>query len=228
MSKKVFIPTSSAADWKQFLAEPEKQWRTGFSARTLAYCWESAKEFSTEVHSVFAQSNIKAFENLEILMAFPEYKVDLPGGGRPSQNDLFVLAKDTDDKLVTIAVEGKVSEPFGPTLAKWNPTESKGKIIRFQFLQNLLGLKEIPSNIRYQLLHRSASAVLEAKKFNANSAVMLVHSFSPEMLWLNDFQAFASLFEIHAEPGKLYLLKDIGGIHFYVAWVKGDKKYLAE
>jgi hypothetical protein len=228
VSKRIFVPTSSADDWKQFLVEPEKQWRTGFSARTLAHCWESAEGFPDEVYSVFAHSNIKAFENLEILMAFPEYKVDLPGGGRPSQNDLFVLAKDIDGELITIAVEGKVSETFGPTLAEWNQPVSKGKTIRFEFLQNLLGLKEIPSSIRYQLLHRSASAILEAQKFNAKSAVMLVHSFSQEMLWLDDFQSFASLFEIYTEPGKLYFLKDIDGIRFYVAWIKGDKKYLVE
>lgn len=161
-------------------------------------------------------------------MAFPEYKVALPGGGRPSQNDLFILAKDSDCELVTIAVEGKVSEPFGPTLAEWKPTESKGKTIRFEFLRNLLGLKETPSNIRYQLLHRSASAILEAQKFNAKSAVMLVHSFSQEMLWLDDFQSFASLFEIYAEPGKLYFLKDINDIRFYIAWVKGNGKFLEE
>jgi len=180
------------------------------------------------VYSVFTQSNIKAFENLKMLMAFPEYKVALPGGGRPSQNDLFILAKDSDCELVTIAVEGKVSEPFGPTLAEWKPTESKGKTIRFEFLRNLLGLKETPSNIRYQLLHRSASAILEAQKFNAKSAVMLVHSFSQEMLWLDDFQSFASLFEIYAEPGKLYFLKDINDIRFYIAWVKGNGKFLEE
>jgi hypothetical protein len=228
MSNNIFVPTSSADDWKQFLAEPEKQWRTGFSARTLAHCWESAQGFPTEISSVFAQSNVKAFKNLEMLLAFPEYKVDLPGGGRPSQNDLFVLAKDSEGELVSIAVEGKVSEPFGPTLAEWNSIGSKGKTIRFDFLQNLLGLKEIPSYTRYQLLHRSASAILEAQKFNAKSAVMLVHSFSQEMLWLDDFQSFASLFEIYAEPDKLYFLKDIDSVHFYIAWIKGDKKYLAE
>ena len=229
MSKRIFIPTASADDWKSFLAEPEKQWRAGFSARTLALCWESANGFPAEVESVFINSGITAFQKIDLLLGFPEYKVYLPPlNGRPSQNDLLVVAKDSDDELVTIAVEGKVAEPFGPTLSEWNPTESQGKTIRFEFLQNLLGLKEIPSSIRYQLLHRSASAILEAKRFNAKSAIMLLHSFSPEMLWLDDFQAFVNLFEVHAEPGKLYFLKDIGDIHFYVAWVKGNEKFLVE
>ena len=229
MSKKIFIPTASADDWKSFLAEPERQWRTGFSARTLAHCWESADGFPPEVVSVFSHSEIAAFRNLELLIAFPEYKVYLPPmSGHPSQNDLFVLAKDGDKNLVTIAIEGKVSESFDKTISEWKPSETKGKTIRFEFLQDLFGLKEIPTSIRYQLLHRSASAILEAQKFNAKSAVMLVHSFSPEMLWLDDFQAFAGLFEVHAEPERLYFIKDINDVHFYVAWVKGNERFLEE
>ena len=226
MTKKIFIPTSSADNWQQFLAEPEKQWRTGYSARTLAYCWENADGFPLEVKSVFANSNVRALETVQMLMAFPEYKVDLPGGGRPSQNDLFVIAKCTDGELMTIAIEGKVSEPFGPTVGEWNPTESQGKIKRFEFLQNLFGLKEIPYDIRYQLLHRAASAIIEAQRFKAKRAIMLIHSFSPKILWLDDFQAFAKLFDVHAEPDHLYFIKSINEIEFYVSWVKGNLDFL--
>jgi hypothetical protein len=228
MTKQFFIPTSGADDWKKFLAEPERQWRKGYSARTLAHCWESANGFPPEVQSVIEQSNIKPFENLEMLMAFPEYKVDLPGGGRASQNDLFVLAKDGDGELITITVEGKVSETFGPTLGEWNPSGSSGKTKRFKFLRDLFGLSKIPSKIRYQLLHRSASSILEAQKFNAKSAIMLVHSFSPETHWLEDFQSFVGLFGIHAEPGKLYFVMEINEIRFYVAWIKGNPIFLEE
>jgi hypothetical protein len=48
------------------------------------------------------------------------------------------------------------------------------------------------------------------------------------MLWLDDFQAFTNLFNIHAEPGKLYCLKEIDGVRFYVAWVKGNDEFLKE
>ena len=34
---KVFIPTSTPKYWKSLLAEPHKQWRTGYSAKALAY-----------------------------------------------------------------------------------------------------------------------------------------------------------------------------------------------
>jgi hypothetical protein len=227
MSKKIFVPTAGPETWKQLLAEPERQWRTGYSARSLAYCWENAENgFPAEVRSVFEQSGEKAFRRLELLYAFPEYQVPLPGGGRPSQNDLLVVAKSADDGLVTIAVEGKVAESFDKTLADWHSDESKGKTERLAFLQDLLGLPAIPLNIRYQLLHRTASAVMEAQKLNATQAVMLVHSFSPENLWFEDFAAFAALFEIQAELNHLHLARKFPGLTLYLGWVKGNPEFL--
>ena len=39
---KVYIPATNPEDWKQFLAEPEKHWKSGYSARSLAYCWHES------------------------------------------------------------------------------------------------------------------------------------------------------------------------------------------
>jgi len=44
------------------------------------------------------------FQGIEILAAFPEYKVPLLGGRRASQNDIFILAKGAG-QLVSIMVE---------------------------------------------------------------------------------------------------------------------------
>src|SRR5438034_723792 len=40
---KIYLPTVAPQDWQKLLADPEKQWRTGYSARTIAYAWEAAK-----------------------------------------------------------------------------------------------------------------------------------------------------------------------------------------
>ena len=40
---KNYLPTVGRQDWQKLLADPEKQWRTGYSARTIAYAWEAAK-----------------------------------------------------------------------------------------------------------------------------------------------------------------------------------------
>jgi hypothetical protein len=74
-----------------------------------------------------------------------------------------------------------VDEPFAQLLGDWLVNASPGKLTRLAFLCNVLGLEErtLPHDIYYQLLHRTASAVIEAKRFKTDLAVMLVHSFSP-------------------------------------------------
>lgn len=219
----VHISCDSPDEWKRFLAEPDKQWKTGFSAKTLAYCWHSTSGFPSCVQVVFQDG---PFDSIEPLIAIPEHKVPLPGGSRPSQNDVWILAKNKDE-LISIAVEGKVSEEFDPTLDDWKPSASKGKSERLKFLLEVLGLPdEIPGHIRYQLLHRSASAIIEAKRFNAQSAIMLVHSFSQELEWFSDFAEFLSLYNIKAEVNKLIPAGQISGINMYFAWAKGDPRFL--
>lgn len=37
----IYIPTTSPEDWRRLLAEPDKHWKRGYSARALACCWET-------------------------------------------------------------------------------------------------------------------------------------------------------------------------------------------
>jgi hypothetical protein len=230
LSRHIFTPTTNgAADWQKLLAAPEKHWRTGFSAKSLAYCWEKADGFPPEVALLFSQSNIPAFQHVELLLAFPEHKVIMPPrGGHPSQNDLFVLAKASDGQLIAITIEGKVSESFGPALGEWRAEASRGKTKRLIFIKEQLGLTgELPTHIRYQLFHRTVSAIIEASRFNAPNAAMIVHSFNQSDLWFHDYQNFLALFGAQAsEPGKLFFLKETHGIKLYSGWAHGNEKFL--
>jgi hypothetical protein len=221
----IYIPSNSAEQWAQFLAEPSKHWRRGFSARTLAYSWQEANGFPTEVRSILQSED--QFKELELLIAVPEHQVSLPGGSRPSQNDIWCLAK-TPANLVSIAVEGKVEEPFGPTLGEWLHEASVGKSSRLAYLKEQLSLSgEITNEIRYQLLHRTASAVVEAKRFLAPQAIMLVHSFSPSQQWFADYAAFASLLGAKAEPNRLHSVGSRSGVNLHIGWVCGNQDYLS-
>lgn len=225
---KIFIPTTKPEDWQRLLAEPDKHWRTGYSAKALAYCWQEAQDdFPTSVRRTFRNSGLPLFQNIELLFAFPEYKVPLPPpGGRPSQNDLFVIAKG-DGQLISMTVEGKVSEEFGALVSDWRKGASAGKKTRLSFLCNQLALDvNAVLDLRYQLLHRTVSAILEAKKLGARNALMLVHSFSQANEWFKDYAKFASLFGITANPDAVYLAGNIRGIDLYLGWVRGEKKYL--
>ena len=151
------------------------------------------------------------------------------GGSRPSQNDIFVLARG-NGQLISITVEGKVSEPFGQTVGKWKEHDSKEKLCRVKHLLEKLGIEEhIPiDKIPYQLLHRTASAMIEAKRFKAENALMVVHSFSLSNECFEDYNRFLRLFDLEAKPDSLLFAKTIEGINLYLCWVKGDPKYLTE
>jgi hypothetical protein len=222
--KRIFVPTQGTGDWRELLADPKTQWRTKYSAKALADSWEKSNGFPPEVVELFVSSGIPSFNGLNLLLAFPEHKVDLPPkGGRPSQNDLFVIAKGSDGGLVSIMIEGKVNEPFDKTLGEWKVEMSRGKTERLRFLHDRLDLSaDIPDPIRYQLIHRTASALIEAKMFNAGSAVMLIHSFSESNRWFNDYEAFLSLFGVKAVLGKLHFLKRAHGVDLYSGWVRGE------
>jgi len=227
---KYYIPTNTPEDWKSLLAEPDKHWKTGYSAKALAYCWQEANGFPKSVKGVFKNSGIKIFQDAEMLVAFPEYRVPLPGGKRASQSDIFVLARG-NDQIIAIAVEGKVDESFGDTIAKWKLKDEGGKKERLNFLCRELQLDEATiDHIRYQLLHRTASAIIEAKRFNAKNALMLVHSFNQlkenENEGFQDYCQFLKLFSKEGKMNSVILAKNIGGINLYFGWVRGEEKYL--
>jgi hypothetical protein len=222
-----FVRTSRPEEWQLKLAEPNKQWKRGHSAKALAYCWMEARGFPQSVKRVFQKSKYNIFKEIEFLAGFVEHQVPLPPiGAQPSQNDVFVLAKNKKD-LIAIAVEGKVLESFGELVRDWQKDEAKGKKIRLKFLGDLLQLDQSHlQEIRYQLLHRTASALIEAKLFNASTALMLVHSFSPNHDWFGDYSNFASLFGIKARLNTIHFAKRLDEVNLYLAWITGEKAYL--
>ncbi len=220
---KIYVPAKSADDWKSLLAKPESQWATGYSARTLAHCWQSADGLPPEIKSMFTDHGSDA----ELLLAVPEHKVPLRGASYgESQSDVFTLVR-VGDSTFAVTVEGKVNEPFGPTVGDWLVDASKGKLERLQYVCGLLDLPQpVPNQIYYQLLHRTASAVIEARRFKTDAAAMIVHSFSPEKLWFDAFAQFVSLFGATVSPNELVKVRPNAGPPLYLGWACGDSKFL--
>lgn len=216
---RIYVPAGSATDWRPLLAHPDKQWQPGSSAHALATSWQDALGFPRAVRDVFAGSG-PLFEEIEMVLGIPELKTPLPPRrSRASQTDLFVLAR-TRRVLVAISVEGKVEESFGPTVHEWlGSAPSPGKRERLDFLSQLL---QIPpkraSNCRYQLMHRTAAAVLEAQRFNAQHAVLLVHSFSPDHVGFDDFDSYCDLLGTRAVLGDLAPASPRDGILLHLGW----------
>lgn len=216
-----FVSPDSAEGWAEGLASPS-HWRIGYSAHSLAHAWHPHDGFPPSVASAFAASSLGV---LEFVAGIPEYKVALPGGSTASQTDLFVLARTAHGEKVAIAVEGKAEEAFGDdTVEGWRSEASDGKKSR---LKHLLSVLDLPDDerirlLRYQLFHRTASALMEAERLHAPHAVMLVHSFSPTRRWREEFDAFADVLGAQIDYDGISSAGERYGRTLYLGWVTDD------
>ena len=55
---------------------------------------------------------------------------------------------------------------------------------------------------------------------------MLVHSFSPEAVWFEEYAAFVKLFGPDAAINTVTRTDECDGIELYLGWIKGSARYL--
>ncbi len=226
--KRIFVPTVSGSDWQRLLGKPKLHWKSGYSAMSAAACWEDNEPaLPSEISAVLEAGGDPALSALELVLAIPEWEVDLPGGDRASQTDILAVTRN-EHGLVILGVEAKVDEPFGPTLGEKRSGASAGQQERIAYLERELGATEaLDDAIRYQLLHRTVSALLTARAFHAGVAVMLVHSFSPASRWREDFETFANAIDANPLSSDLFEIKLARGPRLIIGWCKGDEKFLS-
>ena len=216
---RIYVPSQGANSWQALLADPQKHWRMGYSARSLANCWETANGVPAEVARLFPSDP-------ELLLAIPEHKVPLPRG-RESQSDLFALLK-VGQQICSTTIEGKVDESFDRLVSEWSIDASPGKQERLKYLCDMLGLElSDAGDLRYQLLHRTASAVIESRRFQTPLSAMVVHSFSPTKKWFADFAQFAERIGAKItgpDTSSWVTLPD--GTRLMLGWASGDPTYL--
>lgn len=216
----IYLPLKELEQWQPLLGNPDKHWKDEFSAKLCAQSWHEANGFPASIDAAFKASGAP-FDSLKPLLILPEHQVALPPqGARPTQADVWVLASHRFG-LASIAVEGKKDESFGPTMDEWLPGASDGKQERRRFLTELLRLSSpVDGQLRYQFLHRAASAILEAKRFRANVALLLIQSFSDTNAGFSDFEKFVGLFGCAASLNTPILLRQLEGISFYASWIR--------
>jgi len=222
----IYFPILFLEQWRFYPGDPVKHWETGFSAKSLSHCWFQAQGFPRSVRDAFEKAG-NPLAGCEPLLIFPEHKAELPGGNACSQNDLWILARHSND-LLSIAVEGKVGERFGnESVKEWFRNASQQKYDRFAYLTNILEVTiSKDSDLHYQLIHRTASAIIEVDRFMAQHAVMLVHSFSPSDAWFDDYRAFVKLWGIEAEKNAIHSRQMKSGKHLYFGWIHGEEEFL--
>jgi len=205
-----YAPAKGISDWRK--AIPARHWKEGYSAYQIAHAWEDANpNLPPEIAALF-------YGPVELLAAIPEHKTPLPGGRRASETDILAFVR-LKSWVCAVAVEGKRDEIFGEPISDWLIDASAGKQTRLKYITDKLGLSHPPpDHIRYQLLHRAAAAIIEAERFNADCAAMIVQSFSPEHAGFEDFAEFMKLFGIDSVKRDEIYKTDMPGMTLYFGW----------
>ena len=223
MTDRLFFaePITRPEDIIPRLAKQERHWKKGYSAYELAHSWVGARGIPDPVVAVLHQA--EEFRGMELIEGFFEKETDLRSRGRPSQTDLLALVGD-GESFAVLGVEGKVDEPFGPLVSEWLTDASANKRARLSVLQETLGLEDHNvSNLRYQLLHRTAAAIYEAQRYKVRRALMFVHSFSEGCSWFDDFRVFADAIGTPVSgTNELSAEVEVEGVFLRLGWVADE------
>lgn len=223
------LPMRSPEDVIPYLGSAA-HWRDGRSAKLVAEGWFSAKD-RPELHGLPEMVRVTLgrcppdqacrFAEAELVDAFLERTIELGDGSTPSQTDVLAVLR-LPNELAIMAVEGKVNESFGPLVSEWlrEAMPNSKKAARLTRLSQTLGIKVSDrENLRYQLLHRTASALYEARRYHAQVAIMMVHSFDPKDTGFEDFARFgAALGFVGAAATRLVGPINREGVDLYIGW----------
>lgn len=224
--KRIFVPSRNASDWQRLLAKPVLHWKKGRSAMTAAASWEASQDkLPPEISQLLDSSGDPALAHLKLVAALPEWTVPLEGGNTASQTDILALTRN-DLGLCVIAVEAKVDEDFGPTVSERRLQPSPGQRSRLDYLQELFQLRALDGAIRYQLLHRTASALLAAREFHAATAVLMVQSFGSKRSLVEDFETFCKAMSAEKLVPNLLRVAPFQSPRLFLGWCDGDKRFL--
>lgn len=224
----LYVPLLEPEDVVRHLGSQEQHWKAGRSAHALTVLWSKSAGFPRAIQAALTKHPV--FKSAVLIDAFLERKVDLGSAGRPSQTDLLAIV-GLDQGIATIAVEGKAGEPFDEYVDVWLRGKSKsgeegrkGREHRLErFCETFELSREAALPLRYQLLHRSACAIYEAKRYRTKVAAFLVHSFSKDPRGFADFSAFLQALGLEP-PAQGELVGPIkrDGVSLYAGWIADE------
>lgn len=215
----IYEPISDIADWRKLVEKRQKShWKPGNSAHETALSWFNANpDLPPEISALFGGA-------AELLAATPEHETPLLGIGKGSVSDVLAFVHMRGERCA-VTVEGKKdNDDFDDTVEVWfEEAKTEGarnnRMKRLNGIYDELGLTNPDAaQIRYQLLHRAAASVIEAKRFNADCAAMIVQSFSPQHKWFGEFEKFLRLFGIDSAKRDTLYETDMPGMTLYSGW----------
>jgi hypothetical protein len=171
-------------------ARGERQWKDGYSAKELARAWLRPAPPRELLELLASHPDLAG---AEVDAAWPEREIPLespPFRGNTRNADLIAVGTCRSGRMV-IAVEAKSNEPLGdligPYVLERQQVERSRVPERIDNLTRALfgrpvvgpdGLDPTLATLRYQLLHATAAAILEAQRREAPIAVCVTHTFA--------------------------------------------------
>lgn len=218
-------PLSKPTDVQPLLADPQKHWKKGRSAYEAAHAWIGMNKnrgpgIPPRVAAVL--SSDPDWSRAKIVTGFFEHATPLDTQKGPSNTDLLLVC-DIPPGLGIMAVEAKAGESFGDRVCDWLAVEpSPGKDARWKWACEFFNVgAETCHELRWQLFHRTASAIIEARRFRSRHAIMLVHDFSGNASSLGDYLNFASVLAIpDARTDGLSGARIFGDVSLRLGWVR--------
>ena len=211
------IATRGLGSWREQLASPDRQWKRGYSAFETAVSWERAADTSSGVPDPIARLFRESVHGEPLLIfAVAEHKVELPGGRAASQSDLWAVVR-TSIGMLSLTIEAKANEFFGDDeLEQWliagkSEESLANRKQRWEYVQTHLPKSDSFSRVRYQILHRCAVSVIEAKRLGFKQAAFVVQAFGSPAKSFDDYTAFCRALGLQASRERLStaLVEDI-------------------
>lgn len=191
-----------------------------------AVSWEGAVATPSGLPSPIVQlfQNSNRYREPVLLFAVAEHKVPLAGQGPDSQSDVWALIR-TSAGTLSMTVEAKAKETFGEnTLQEWlvaregrdsGPNRQK----RWDYIrEHLPEPTESFMQVRYQILHRCAASVIEARRFGLQHAAFIVQAFQAPARSFNEYGTFCKALGIPAARGTITEGPSVDGVSLSVGW----------
>ncbi len=168
----------------------------------------------------------REFKAPTLLFAVAEHKVRLYGLGHASQCDVWAVI-ETAMGGTSLAVEAKAKEKFGAgTLEDFltvkSETKRKNRILRWNYMSKNLPLcNDQFLTIQYQILHRAAASIIEARRLKLQHAAFVVQSFGAPEESFQAYELFCAALRIEAGRGKMGVARErVGDVSLSVGWAE--------
>jgi hypothetical protein len=183
----------------------------------MADSWFVSEDMPATVRRVMATDEY--LRDAEFLDGWLERETDLQDGIQgATQTDLLGLF-GVGDKLGVLGIEAKVTESFGPLISE-KLGGSEDARLRVRQLCDLFRLDpDHAGHLRYQLVHRTAAIILEARRFRSNIGVLIIQSFCPDRTGLSDCAAFFEAIGMSGfHDGGLIGARRFAGVDLWAGW----------